>query len=387
MPKDEQILSWIEAYTEAHGKPPGVHKLRSVFGIGAYRAERLLRLYQQGSQAQPYEFLKENHINPHDYEVERILINKWGKPGQESHQIKVWLSPEKSESELAELLKQRLSEHPKVEVISAEQTSSALAVISIPDIHVGMLAWKQEVGENYDTKIALSGFHRATKSLLESIKRIGIPIERIVFPIGNDLLHSDTHENTTTAGTRLDVDSRWQKAFLAVAESLIVGPLSWASEIAPLHIVVVPGNHDYQRAFYLGEVIRWYFRGKNSDVVVDNSPRLRKYITWQNVLLGFTHGSWVKTKDLPMIMAQEVPEEWGRTRWREWLLGHYHRKREMAWNAVEEVSGVRVRILPSLAPADEWHYRNGFIGGQREATATLYGANGPIADLYYRPEI
>jgi hypothetical protein len=380
---DKEVIAWILAHRKARGDWPGTKTIRRRLGIGYKRALRLLSAAKASAEEtrQPDAFLSEMGVAP-GYQVERMLVNKWGAPGRESKQIKVWLKTDADEFALAEKLRARLEENPAVLRRPDLEPGELFAVLSLPDLHVGMLAWHRETGENYDTEIALGRMKAAAASLLSRLS--GLKVSEIVFPIGNDIFHADTHENTTTAGTRVDVDSRWQRAFQMVAEALIKGPVSWAAEIAPVRIVVVPGNHDYQRAFYLGEVMRWYYQGRGLPVEVDNAPRLRKYYRRGNVLLGFTHGAWVKPNQLPLIMATEAPQDWAGSAWREWLLGHYHRKREMAWNSTEEVGGVRLRVLPSLASPDAWHYQQGFVGGIREGTLSLYSNHGLWADYYAR---
>jgi hypothetical protein len=380
---DKEIIAWILAYHKARGKWPSVRTLRRQLSIGYERALRLLsktRVSAEGTQ-QPDAFLSEIGVSP-GYQVERLLVNKWGAPGRENKQIKVWLRTDINELELAERLRASLEKNPMVLRRPDLEPGELFAVLSLPDLHVGMLAWRQEVGEQYDTETALERMNTIASNLLSRLS--GLRVSEIIFPIGNDLFHTDTHENTTTTGTRVDVDSRWQKTFQVVAEALIKGPVAWAAEIASVRVVVVPGNHDYQRAFYLGEVMRWYYEGRGLSVEVDNSPRLRKYYRRGDVLLGFTHGAWVKTNQLPLIMANEASQDWAASVWREWLLGHFHRKREMAWNSTEEVGGVRLRVLPSLAVPDAWHYQQGFIGGIKEGTLSLYSNAGLWADYYAR---
>ena len=43
----------------------------------------------------------------------------------------------------------------------------------------------------------------------------------------------------------------------------------------------------------------------------------------------FTHGSEEKRDSLPMLMANERKELWAETKFREWHLGHMHRKKEL----------------------------------------------------------
>ena len=380
---DREIVAWIFAHRKARGNWPGTHTIRRRFGVGYKRALRLLTAAKALAEEaqQPDAFLREMGVAP-EYRVERVLVNKWGAPGRESKQIKVWLRTDADEVALAEGLRASLEKNPAVLRRPDLEPGELFAVLSLPDLHVGMLAWHREAGENYDTEIALGRMNAAAAGLLSRLS--GLRVGEIVFPVGNDIFHVDTHENTTTAGTRVDVDSRWQKSFQMVAEALIKGPIAWAAEVAPVRVVIVPGNHDYQRAFYLGEVMRWYYEGRGLPVEVDNSPRLRKYYRRGGVLLGFTHGAWVKPNQLPLIMATEAPEDWAGSVWREWLLGHYHRKREMAWNSTEEVGGVRLRVLPSLASPDAWHYQQGFVGGIREGTLSLYSHTGLWADYYAR---
>jgi hypothetical protein len=379
---DKEIAAWILAYRKAKGDWPGTHTIRRRLGVGYKRALRLLSAAKASEGTyQPEAFLAEMGVAP-EYRVERMLVNRWGAPGRESKQIKVWLKTDADELVLAEKLRASLEENPAVLRRPDLEPGELFAVLSLPDLHVGMLAWHREAGENYDTEIALGRMNAAAAGLLSRLS--GLRVGEIVFPVGNDVFHADTHENTTTAGTKVDVDSRWQRAFQMVTETLIRGPVSWAAEIAPVRVVIVPGNHDYQRAFYLGEVMRWYYEGRGLPVEVDNSPRLRKYYRRGKVLLGFTHGAWVKTAQLPLIMATEAPRDWAESAWREWLLGHYHRKREMTWNSTEEMGGVRLRVLPSLATPDAWHYQQGFVGGIREGTLSLYSNAGLWADYYAR---
>jgi hypothetical protein len=380
---DKEVIAWILTYRRLMGEWPGVKTARKRLRIGYKRALRLLSAAKASAEEaqQPDAFLKEMGVAP-EYRVERVLVNKWGAPGRESKQIKVWLRTYADEFALAEKLRTSLEKNPAVLRRPDLEPGELFAVLSLPDLHVGMLAWHRETGENYDTETALGRMNTVAASLLSRLS--GLRVSEIVFPVGNDIFHADTHENTTTAGTRVDVDSRWQKSFQMVAETLIKGPISWAAEIAPVRVIIIPGNHDYQRAFYLGEVMRWYYEGRGLPVEVDNSPRLRKYYRRSGVLLGFTHGAWVKANQLPLIMATEAPEDWASSVWREWLLGHYHRKREMAWNSTEEVGGVRLRMLPSLASPDAWHYRQGFVGGIKEGTLSLYCHTGLWADHYAR---
>jgi len=260
-----------------------------------------------------------------------------------------------------------------------------MAVLAAPDLHVGKLAWGEETGENYDTKIALEVWRRAVQALLAQAAAYPHEVERLIIPLGNDLFHIDTLENTTTKGTRVDVDSRWQKAFRLVAEFVIEEVVERARSLFPqVKVVMVPGNHDHQRTFYLGEVLRAFYR-KASGVEVDNTPRPRKYELWKRVLLGWAHGHREKTKDLALLMAVESPHEWGLSAWREWQIGHYHARKQYHYMPLVDERGVVVRVLPSLSGVDAWHVEQGFVGAHKTASLIVYHPDGEEATFLYTP--
>lgn len=240
-----------------------------------------------------------------------------------------------------------------------------LLEISIFDPHLGKLAWAPESGENYDIKIAKSRFTEATAYFMDLAK--SLQVTKILFVLGNDLFHTDGITNSTTAGTPQDWDVRWQKAFTEVRK-LMIGCIDNLRTVAPVDVVIVPGNHDRAQCYYLGEALECWYHNCN-EVIVDNSPRLRKYYKFGTNLLGFTHGSEENQSDLPMIMATEEPMMFAESSHKEWHTGHLHKY------LAEEKFGVTRRILPSIAGTDAWHKSKGYVGNIKSAQAYLYSAN------------
>lgn len=257
--------------------------------------------------------------------------------------------------------------------VLSRPSSGMMLELSIPDAHFGKLAWWRECGESYDVKIAQTLFVAAVDDLLA--KTAGYEFDEINLIVGNDLLNSDNFENTTAKGTPQSTDGRQAKTFSVVRETLQSVIRDRLIGRAPkVNVVIVPGNHDRQTSFYLGEVLDAYF--SNSDSVrVDNSPTLRKYIQFGDVLLMFTHGSDEKHSSLPLIMATERPDLWGATRFREIHLGHLHQRRASQFLGVSEYNGVCVRILPSLSAPEDWHTAKGYVGNIRSAEAYIWDRN------------
>ena len=246
--------------------------------------------------------------------------------------------------------------------------SEHLLIPSLYDHHFGKLAWAPETGVDYDIKIAENLFTEAIANMLSKAAVFGI--DRIVLPIGHDFLHIDNIEGTTAAGTPQDVDSRLVK-IINTASRAVTTAVSQCLQVAPVDIVWVPGNHDPQTSYYLCKILEAYYR-TTDDVTVDVSPMVRKFITYGVSLIGMTHGSEEKIADLPLIMASSEPEAWAAAEHREWHIGHVHKKKEMRTVTADSFGPVLVRVLPSLCGTDAWHYKKGYVAGNRAAEAYLY---------------
>lgn len=315
-------------------------------------------------------------IDTETWEIERWVANKWEMgytdAKSEAHtrplfQVKAWLRKRTAritiQQEIASLLEDAKRKVPARPVRVKPVASGYMLEIAIPDLHVGKLAWAKETGEaNYDSAIAERVFLDAVDALLA--RTASYRFEQIVFPVGNDLLNTDNPQGTTTRGTPQATDSRYQKSF-TLARRLMTDTIDRLRSLAPVHVVMVPGNHDTLTTWHLGDSLACYFH-KTPGVVIDNEPRQRKYHQFGKVMLMFTHGDKGKRPNYPLVMATEQPDMWGATVHREAHTGHLHQLR------VEELHGVRVRISPALCPADAWHAEQMYTGNARAAEAFVW---------------
>jgi hypothetical protein len=235
--------------------------------------------------------------------------------------------------------------------------------LAIPDLHLGKLAWAPETGyADYDLKIAENLFRQAVGTLMA--RAASFKLGRILLPVGNDFFHSDSKFGATTKGTPLDTDSRYHKAFLT-GRRLLVDVVENLSEIAPVTVVIVPGNHDTLSSFHLGDALDCWFHG-DENVTVMNAPIPRKYVGFGKTALMFTHGDKGKAADYPLLFATEQPKMFSDATFREIHTGHLHTTR------LTEKMGVRVRISPALCSPDEWHAANHYVGNLRGAEGLVY---------------
>ena len=217
--------------------------------------------------------------------------------------------------------------------------------ISLPDIHYGKLV---DMPLPYDLQ------EKEYITVVENpvAKAAGLEIERFILPIGNDGLNSEGMRMTTTKGTPQQDYMDWRKSFRGYWK-LIVYTIDYLKQIAPVDVIVVSGNHDYERMYYVGDVIAGWFRN-DPNVSVDNSDDPRKYYQYGTNMLMFTHGDKEKAQNIPLIMATEQPEMFAATSHREAHCGHFHKEQ------VNEYRGIKVRFVPSICPNDSWHKQMGY---------------------------
>jgi hypothetical protein len=198
-----------------------------------------------------------------------------------------------------------------------------------------------------------------------------------VFPIGNDFFNSDNQFNTTTKGTPQDEDLRWQKTYDLGCKLIVDAIMMLKATGVSIKVPVIPGNHDQEKSYYLGSFVKAWFRD-DQQVTIDNSAMTRKYIEWGEVMLGYTHGNEEKENSLPMLMATEEKQMWGRTSYHEWHLGHFHKKRNVKFTVMDkaqvlnEEHAVTVRYLSSLTGTEEWHYKKGYVGTTKAGEAFIW---------------
>jgi hypothetical protein len=340
------------------------------------------------------ELLKICQVDLNLWKVRNYLVNKWDVTSWKGNfpetiqnfQVKARLEKNiqiEETLDVVQIFKEMVEKYkpPILNVqshVPSQSDENNLLEISIFDLHLGKLGWGGETGENYDVKIAHERFLIAIEKLV--YRASGFPYSRILFPIGNDFFNSDTIFNTTTKGTQQDEDLRWQKTF-KIGVTLIIDAINLLKQTGvPVDIIVIPGNHDFERSFYMGEYLFAWFKDDKM-VNVNDGASPRKYYRFGNVLLGFTHGSEEKEGSLPLIMASDIESKpmWSETKFHEWHVGHIHRKRNVNYSTgdnklktLNEDLGVTVRYLSSLTGTEEWHHKKGFVGAIKAADAFIW---------------
>lgn len=253
-----------------------------------------------------------------------------------------------------------------------------LLVVNPADIHIGKYANELETGEQYDCETAVVRVLEGVEGLIQKSK--GFEIDRVLFCVGNDVLHIDNVYNTTTKGTHQDTDGKWWEHY-EIALMLYVKCIETLRQIAPVDVIHSMSNHDYQSGFHLAHTLKSWFR-KTKDVSFDITVANRKYYKYGNNLIGLEHGDGAKMDKLPLLMAQEKPLLWSETTHRYWYLHHIHHKVKHKWLDAKDYIGVTVEYMRSPSSADSWHSRKGFCGAYKACEAFVHDKeSGQVARL------
>lgn len=255
-----------------------------------------------------------------------------------------------------------------------------LLVINPADIHIGKYANQLETGDGYNVEIACERVLEGLEGLIDKSK--GFDIEKVLFCIGNDVLHIDNVYNTTTAGTNQDADGKWWEHF-EFALALYVKCVERLREIAPVDVIHSMSNHDYQSGFHLAHALKSWFRHEKQ-IRFDISVAHRKYYKYGINLIGLEHGDGAKMNNLPLLMAQERPDYWSETKYRYWYLHHLHHKVKHKWRDAKDFIGVTVEYMRSPSGTDSWHSRKGYTGVPKAVEGFIHEKeSGQVARLVH----
>lgn len=246
-----------------------------------------------------------------------------------------------------------------------------LLVVDPCDIHINKLADAYEVGEEYNSQIAVQRVKEGVEGIIEKTK--GFSIDKILFIAGNDILNIDTPKKTTTAGTIQDTDVNWYRGFL-MAKEVYIDVIKRLLEISDVHFVHNPSNHDFLQSWFLADVIQTYFKDC-TNITFDCNLQHRKYFTYGSNLIGSTHGDGAKIADLPLLMAHEA-KDWSSCKHKYIYTHHVHHK------SSKDYMGVNVEAMRSASGTDGWHHRNGYLHAPKAIEGFLHSKeHGQIARI------
>lgn len=244
-----------------------------------------------------------------------------------------------------------------------------LTLFPLADLHLALYAWRGEAATNWDLKIATDRY----RETMAQVAACSPPSGTAVVLGGGDYLHANTNDFRTNSGNVLDGDGRTDKV-IDEAVKLAVFQVDLTLERHQSVIVrFLKGNHDEYASIAIVYALAAYYRNEPR-VFVDKDPQPFWWFRFGKVLLGAAHGDKVKVAEMPLIMANRVPKDWGDTVHRFIHMFHIHHKTQHVF----EGGGVIAESHQSPVAQDAYHFGKGYLSGRSMQSITYHRERGEI---------
>ena len=287
------------------------------------------------------------------YNADGQIAAQWVKSGQDPQRIRAMI-----DAVLAGLKDELPREKP---VKAPKQAPDGLLnCYVITDYHLGMLAWGEETGADWDTQIAEDMLVAWFKQALAESPDAEVG----VFAQLGDFLHWDGWDAVTPASKHLlDADTRFPKlarVAIRVVRRIIRMMLQKHLEV---RVIMAEGNHDPTSSVWLRELCAAMFEDEPR-VVVDVRPDPYYACEWGKSLLLFHHGHKRKPANIDSVFVAKFREEFGRCEYVYAHMGHLHHKVVLESNLME------IEQHQTLSASDAYASRGGWMSNRSAQVVT-----------------
>lgn len=265
---------------------------------------------------------------------------------------------------MLEAMTERPAAKPKVAPVD---TSDLMNVIPIGDPHFGSYSWAAETGEAYDLERA-KFLH--IEGVRELIRAMPTARECVLINLGDMFDSNDSKNRTPRSGHVMDAHGTYGQILAAACDATVQMIDLCLKKCRNVEYVPLEGNHDPEASAALAVYIHAYYR--NEPRV---TTRLLPYVFWYrrfgSVLLGAHHGHGCKPESLPLVMAEDRREDWGASKYRQWIIGHFHHPQLIG----KGYGSTKVEGFNTLAANNKHHHDSGYRG-PRTITGIVYDEHG-----------
>lgn len=248
---------------------------------------------------------------------------------------------------------------------------------TITDYHLGMLAWDEESGDNWDMKIATD---LILKWFQEAIRCSPMAKTAVLAQLG-DFLHWDGLDAVTpSSGHVLDADTRFQKlarAAIYITRSVIKMLLEKHEKV---HVVFAEGNHDMASSIWMREFLTVMYENEPR-ITIDQSPDPYYCYVHGDTTLFYHHGHKKKMEQLSDVFAAKFRSEWGSSKYSYAHVGHLHHHK------VIESPLMKVEQHQTLAAKDAYASRGGWLSKRAATVITYHKKFGEVCRATITPEM
>lgn len=247
----------------------------------------------------------------------------------------------------------------------------------ITDYHLGMKAWGEETGGDWDTKIAEDLLYRWFTAAVKTAPKAR---HGLLIQLG-DWLHFDGMDAVTPqSGQLLDADTRFQKLVRVTIRAFrrIIAEMLERHET--VKVIMAEGNHDLSASAWMRELFAAHYE-QEPRVTVDISPDPYYCHEFGQNSIFAHHGHKRRTSDIDRVFTAKFRDVFGRTKHSHAHLGHLHNER------VVESSLMLVEQHRTLAAPDAYASRGGWVSGRSAKVITYHREFGKVGEVQISPEM
>lgn len=258
-----------------------------------------------------------------------------------------------------------------------KQNDNLLNLYTVSDFHLGMLAWADETGDDWDMNLAEDLFARWFDAAFQHAPNAATGVINLL----GDFAHFDSLDAVTPAsGHILDADTRYQKLvryMIRMVRRVINMALVKHKTVK---LVIVQGNHDESGLIWLAEMFHTLY-GNEPRVLVDTSADVYKMIQHGKTTLFFHHGHKCRFDAIEPVMIAKFRKAFGESEYSYAHVGHLHHQK------IVESRNMVVEQHRTLAAKDAYASRGGWMS-KRSANVITYSADfGEVGRITISPEM
>lgn len=252
-----------------------------------------------------------------------------------------------------------------------------LNLYTVSDFHLGMLAWADETGADWDMKIAETLFAKWFDAAFQQAPPAGTAVINLL----GDLAHFDSLDAVTPAsGHVLDADTRYQKLVRYMIRMVRRVVEMALVKHKTVKLLIVQGNHDESGMIWLAEMFSTLYDNEPR-VFVDTSADVYKMVQHGKTTLFFHHGHKCRFDAIEPVMIAKFRKAFGDSEYSYAHVGHLHHQK------IVESRNMIVEQHRTLAAKDAYASRGGWMS-KRSANVITYSTEfGEVSRLTISPEM
>ena len=336
---------------------------KEVCGDGSTRFEGLINA-NEAEEITPQDVMKRYGLNPELWEVTSFKMNQWQSHGKDDTAVDLYQFTLKVKPTNAEKVRVSMDKAIKhidyskikpVKLTPYTVKGKDILAINIADLHFGLKAEENEVGEDYNKEIARNRVFNAIREVYAHTYHLKLAkVELITL---GDFVHVDNSRQTTTAGTFQQIDGSYH-GIVADAQKLLAEIIDTVRDLwkVPVDFLYIPGNHDSDMGFAIANAMVQRYK-ECKDITFDGGkkeilPKTSKVLTYNGILCGYHHGNVKNKQNRKGLLQQMFRKEYGECEHPNSFLfiGHEHHY------AVETASDVSTIICPTLCGPSVWEH-------------------------------